>query len=269
MSIFVNAIVGAVCALVAFVIVFWATRNADRDSSARSWGTVILFVVLFTVAKATVIADITGRLEQKDFESKLAQIPAFVAIRKHAPATYGELLAEFQRGRKEGLRDDQLVAAMKPKVMAVAMKSLPVTSNEAASAYMGVMVQEMRELRAQGNGLCYGFMFPQPGAPVNMVKYVKKETVEADLQALAKVIESAALAPQARPTEQEMTGSIQRVFMQLAAKYGADVALYENLGAPGLDKEKVCDMTIDLYDEVLKLPSPENGRVVRFMLAQA
>jgi hypothetical protein len=42
----------------------------------------------------------------------------------------------------------------------------------------------------------------------------------------------------------------------------------ENPTAPGVDKEKVCSVTRDLYQKIVALPPDQAGQVLRWMFAQ-
>ena len=138
-----------------------------------------------------------------------------------------------------------------------------------SSRTLGVMVDEMRELNGQDPNLCYRFLFSQQYGAINPQKYVSKQLMDADLAALAEVIRTSATDPQPAPTEPEVAADLEIVVSQLQEQYGDNISILQNPQDPSVDKRVACGMMADLYAHVLKLPSPRNGRLLRFMLAQA
>jgi hypothetical protein len=134
--------------------------------------------------------------------------------------------------------------------------------------YISVTMDELDEIYEGGGDLCHQFLFPQPGRFLDVRDHVSKELLAADLAALAKVIETSAKDPQEPPTEAEVMPQLQPVFLSLAGKYGDELSLMQNPTAPGVDKRRVCELTSDLYDEILAMSPSDGGRVLRFMLSQ-
>ncbi|MBC8025645.1 MAG: DNA gyrase, partial [Steroidobacteraceae bacterium] len=58
------------------------------------------------------------------------------------------------------------------------------------------------------------------------------------------------------------------VVQALAEDFGDDAQMLGNVAAPGVDRGKVCAITISLYDRILQLPEADAAMVLR-SLAEA
>ena len=54
----------------------------------------------------------------------------------------------------------------------------------------------------------------------------------------------------------------------LAERYGDDFQMLATPEDPGVDRARVCAMTLDLYTEILALPKDDSVRLLRSMFAQ-
>lgn len=60
---------------------------------------------------------------------------------------------------------------------------------------------------------------------------------------------------------------VQPLFIALQEKYGDGMSVIDNPTAPGVDKEKVCSVTRDLYQKIAALPTDQAGLALRWMFA--
>ena len=58
-------------------------------------------------------------------------------------------------------------------------------------------------------------------------------------------------------------------FKRLRDRYGSDIDVLKNAQAPGVDRSRVCAMTIALYAELVALPPPAAGQALRHVLGPA
>lgn len=195
-------------------------------------------------------------------------MPAFQAIKRYDPNTYQTILADLRRGLKNGSDESQLTAQLRGHLAPVIEKRLLHSSDEAAAAFVAVMVTETSELKAHGGDLCFRFLFPKGSPPIDGWKYFTKKTQEADSAVLVQVIKTSAERPTPLPPESEVMPNLQPAYDALAKHFGEDVQMLVEPYGAGVDKGKVCDMTIFLYSQLLELPRDVQGKAFRFMLSQ-
>jgi uncharacterized protein YqcC (DUF446 family) len=258
------AVAGALAAMVATLVV---PKRAERKAAYA-----IVFVLLFSVFTALtrefVVPALTLPHELERAERELLTMPLFQALKQHDLATYNAFMAELKEGLKQGTKEADLIARLKPRMEQMVQKRVPVASDQAVVKYMSVMTREMRELRRQDPLLCYKFMFPQQYGAINIKDHVPKELMDADLAALTDVIKTSAEQPQPAPKQVEVAPDLDVAIGQLQQKHQEDVAVLQNLQAPEVDKAKGCEVTADLYEIIIALPPDRNGRLLRYLLSQ-
>jgi hypothetical protein len=207
--------------------------------------------------------------QSRSVESELLAIPAYKALKEHDPATYDRIYAEIKKGVEGERSKAQVISAARKQVEEVVKERVPKASDESVVAYIDVTMRELDELYERGDETCHNFLFPPPGQALDVSQYVSKDLMKEDFEALARVIETSSTDPQDLPSEQEFTERLAPVFEAMQAEKGADMSVFANPQAPGVNKRKVCTVIRDLYDRILELPEEDASLVLRFMIANS
>src|SRR5512139_1731017 len=197
--IWISVAVGAICGVLAAGVAVLVVRN--RKENPRSYSLVFAgtMALLIALSNAFVTPMIKASYAASNIEDSLLDIPAFAAMKQHDPATYKQIVENMKLAVTNGQSLSDTHQAVQNDIVMLLQKRLPRASNEAAAMYTHVMVQEMSELQQKGGDLCYRFLFPQPGQPLDISKYLSDAAKKADLAALGEVIKTSALAPQPVP----------------------------------------------------------------------
>lgn len=244
-----------------------------RDRLHRKWIHLAVWVglalVLAGLSHLFITPPLEARYEAGMLDDALARNAAFSAIKKHDPQTYGLMMSELREGLLKGQTRAQLVELARHQIGAVVQKRLPRASDEAAIEYMRVMVQEMTELRQRGGDLCYRFLFGGPQQSLDMRQYVSVNTIEADTSALSQVVRSSTVSPQPVPLQADVAERMKPVLAALSGRYGPDLALLQQPQAPGVDRDKLCSISIDMYTVILQMPPADSGKLIRYLMGQS
>ena len=265
---YMHLIVGATAGALAAVIAHLVAGNAKENRNKYVGTFVVSFAILFALSNAFVYPPLNTWYQVRNAEAEFLGSPAYRALKKHDPATYDRLMADFRQAVKEDKGREATVAAVREHVVRAVQSRLPTASNESVAAYMKIMLVEMKELDEQGGDLCYRFLFPQVSGPIDPVQYFSKETQKADLDALAEVIRTSAENPQPVPPESVVMPQLQVIFIDLANDHGQDIAMLQTPVAPNVDRRKICQMTQNMYTKILRLPVEESGQMLRYLLGQ-
>ena len=138
-------------------------------------------------------------------------------------------------------------------------------SSAALLDYMVVMVEEMTVLEKVNGELCYRFAFPQTGAPINPSDYFSKDLLDRDLAALGQIIQT--FDERRRiPTEEEVGPQLDTVFDGLISEFGDKVALLDSMPSNDADKGDFCKIAIVMYNDIIKMGSPQGSDALRWMV---
>jgi hypothetical protein len=264
-SVVIVAICGAIAAVLAMVSAGGFAGNRSRFGIVFG----VCLVLLYGSARLFVQPHAEARYNMWEVDKTLAKNPAFAALKQYDTPTYRDILNDLNVLLRQGKSQQEVFASVRGIIEPLVIKRIPEASDAAAARYMTVLLQEMKELYGQGGELCYSFLFPAKGAPMDIQKHISPATRSEDFAALAELLRSASVSPQAPPLASEAEPLLQPTVEAIAERYGRDLLMLQTPGAPGVDKSRLCEMTINLYGRILKLPPEQSGKVIRHMLRKA
>jgi hypothetical protein len=192
----------------------------------------------------------------------------FTAIKKHEPALYERLSRGYVEAYKSGDKEAFIRGAY-DEVAKAALKHIPTASDEAVSAFIGHAIVQLKELRTKPGDVCFRFLFPQVSGPADIALLLPKPMIDANSDKLAAIINTSVDSPRQPPTQEEALPSLQPILQELTRTYGADLNMISNPSAPTVDRRRVCDISIDLYERIGALPVHERANVLKFILKGA
>ena len=249
----------------------WGLHPSLSETGRRSycfWMIVVVgVIVIFNLSDKYFGPKLTEWDNARTIESLMLKEPVYQAIKQYDPEMYENISSEFRKGLKQGSDQQQIHGSVRDRITVFAQKRLPHASDEAVVSHIKIMLNEMDELNKHGGDLCFRFLFPQ-ARRIDAGKYLSKQIQEADHAALAQIIKTSTESPQPIPEEAEVKSKMKPILLELSKIYGNDLWMLQNPTASNVNKDKVCEMTADLYKEILKLPPNESGKILRFMLSQ-
>ncbi len=194
-------------------------------------------------------------------------IPFYQVIKEHDPALFHKIKDDIDIA----VKNEEDVMVLKARVRSyldqVLISRIPLTSNEAMVAYVRVTLKEMQALNERGYGLCYRFIYPK-NQPLDISKYVSQETLQEDMTALTEVVRSSYENPGAIPNVEKVSENLSTIYVNLTQVNQDAITILSNPQSPRINKDRVCEMTIALYEKILELPADESGDILRFMAIQ-
>jgi hypothetical protein len=257
-SIILAAVAGGIAGIVARLI---ANPKENRNTYLVAFFAV--FGGLYLLSRSVILP----KVELRQAEAKLLEIPAFKALRLHDSDAYGKLMDEVKVALKGGKKEGEIFGIFRKHMVAIVEDRLPKASNDAVVEYIAATMAEMDELYRRGDDTCHRFMFPAAGEMLDARQYFSKEVQDRDLAALARVIETSARDPQRVPEDFEVLPRLQPIIEELTNEYGSSIALMQNPGgARNERKRKVCEMASSMYAKILDLPTEDGGKILRFLV---
>ncbi len=198
-------------------------------------------------------------------EIMMEEIPFYNIIKKHDPKLYTRIEADIKSALANEHEVGQLTLKVRGYLDQIVSQRVPMANNEAVIAYTKITLDEMRALQKQGYGLCHRFLYPT-SQPLNLGEYLHKDLISADIEALTKVIQSSYENPLPTPQSSEVKLYLSHVYTQLLQEHGQSLDVLSTPLDSRIDKDKVCEMTIALFDEILKLPAKQSGETLRYIV---
>ncbi len=257
----------AASAVAAAIIASLIFGRKPEKKTAYTVVIVILFLGFNALSKEYILPKLNAKKVMADIQTAFNEVPAFVSIKKYEPEIYQTIIASVAVATRDGASQQQMIDMMRQQISTLVESRMPHASDSALLGYVDVMVAEMEVLNKQGAGLCYKFLFPAIAGGINPRTSFSAEMQKRDLAALDEIIKTSN-TKQAIPEQSTVLPFLQPVIASLNEKYGDDVSILDNPAAPNVDKDKVCQISIDLYRGVLALPPEQSAPVLRWMFGQ-
>ncbi|MBC8027193.1 MAG: hypothetical protein H7Y89_14470 [Steroidobacteraceae bacterium] len=265
LTVLTSSLMAALGALVGGLIGGLLARG--REGGARQ-----IVVILCLVIGAAVGAQVLGPrasawYELHNAEAKLLDVPVYRVLKKHEPTVYAKILAEYKRTVADPKQMDAFTSLVMNEVSDVTSRRMGTASQDSLIALIREMLGNLRVLQKDGDS-CFRYLFPQVAGPIDFKKHFDEAAESRSLTLLAEVIRSSAEEPAKAEPPNVAQEKLVPVVQALAEEFGDDAQMLGNVAAPGVDRGKVCAITISLYDRILKLPEADAAMVLR-SLAEA
>lgn len=210
--------------------------------------------------------DDSQQLTVIEVERALQEIPLFNWINENEPEASAQIVEEMRR--LDQSNSLQAIAKVRDVTIGLLGKYSPYTSDASVIRFIEVTLETAKQLSAHSPELCYQFFFPGQSV-FDLTEYVDSKTLKEILEVEYDFLSSATLNPQEPPDSIKADELLDQLFAELGNQYSEDdfMAVVEPY-APGVDKQKACDITVAMYNEILAMPNEqESGLLLRSMLS--
>jgi hypothetical protein len=258
----VGGAIGAVAAGLA-----WAIAHRVGPAGTKRYRAVLLagFVCLFTLGSAALMPHARAWRQERQVEALLRDERVFAAALEDEP-TLREPLREAVLGGFRGGGSGEAVAAGLRVLSPRLWRSVPGASDATAVGLGRALVAILAELQARDPQQCYRFLFPAVAGPPAGRGSPREEGLLRALGAVALSARDGSAEPLDRRAAAKQ---VDASFNRLRERYGSDIDVLKNAQAPGVDRSRVCAMTIALYAELVALPPRAAGQALRHVLGPA
>jgi hypothetical protein len=256
---------GAIGGVVAVLISSLVMRMLGRKNQTVHY---VVFAVVMALTMAISRDYVQPAVAASQTEGVLLKLPVYQALQEHEPEVYARIVQVVKDGVARGAAKEYMWAQTRPMISGVIERRSKSASDDALLLLASVVVEEVRALHAVGDTSCHAMLLPTPGGPqIDLLKVVGKDVAERELAAQTAIIRSSASSPKPVPAAADVAQLLERVGAVLGKSYSeAELASLQSPGAPGVDKRKICEMTLTIYTELLTWPPAEGGKLMRFMM---
>jgi hypothetical protein len=200
-----------------------------------------------------------------DLEKTLLAMPMYQSIKKHDPEAFEQIMSGMGKGFKGDVSKEEMLVLMREQTTKLYSHYLPISEEDALLNAIRQSVDASAVLEKANPEACYALLYG--GTYVDYTSLLSKDMQRAILDSTARVIETGVSNPQTIPGEKQVAKQREIVNGALTRRYGDDFALLSDPSSPGVDKAKICSMSVELFRQVLKLPKKESVQLLRFLAA--
>jgi hypothetical protein len=255
-----GGVAGAIGAMAASV---FKKKQAKAITSAVI--TVVLFMALFGWAKETIIADHAEQATLAKFESLIVGNPAYKSIQEFAPETMTEVRNYIKLAVSEKHDYSTVEATTRQIIASVIGTRLPKASDAAILNAIQLTVDQMRLLRERNDGSCFRFLFPHVDGGIRALDVFSQELMDRDYASTSLIL-STYDDTRELPEERDAREVLSPIYEALFQKYAQEaVAEMADVTADGIDKSRICSISLDLYEMILALEDKDAVTALRWM----
>jgi hypothetical protein len=198
-------------------------------------------------------------------ESTLLEQPVYRVLRKHEPAVFEKLVAEYKTLQREETSRENFINFANSEINLAATQSLAHASESAVLALMKDMLATARKLQKAPGDTCFKYWFPLVDGPPDIASYIEPAAQAHTLDLMGEVIRSAAEEPIPLPEPDSVKDNLAKVINETYEQYGSDAQMIAHADDPKVDRAKVCTITLAVYDRIMGLPPADSSALLRSM----
>jgi hypothetical protein len=190
----------------------------------------------------------------------LAQQP-YRVLRDHEPEAWRRVLAAYQRFEADPAARGEFVNIANEEFSAAATRRLASASHDAKLALMRDFVANLKLLHGRPGDACFRYLYPEVSGGADVSREIDAAAQARTLTLAAEVIRTSAEDPVKPAPAQEAAQKLVPIIDAVYAQFGTDTQMLAHANEPGIDRVKVCDIAISLYERMLALP-PDDAAMV-------
>jgi hypothetical protein len=198
-------------------------------------------------------------------ESALLAQPVYRVLKKHEPALFDELVAEYRVYQRDEERPEQFINFANGQISETATHALAHASQDAVLALVKDMLVTGKVLQARPGDTCFRFWFPKISGPPDIAQSIDAQAQSHTLDLMGEVIRTAAENPVPQPDAAAIKDSMAAVVNGTYEQFGTDAQMLAHAEDPRVDRARVCAIAVGFYERVLQLPPDKATALIRVM----
>jgi len=203
--------------------------------------------------------------ELDNIEKIFLDIPIYKAISENKPEAYQVITKAVRDGMEKGQTIAEMRKTTFPVILKILYESLPYTSDQALLNFTETMIGQLSYLRNIDPNKCYQYAFAQKDSID--VSIFPKEILDKEVEATALVIKNYD-ENRLMPTQAIIENDMLAMFLRVQKIHGDDTWLISEEKHLQSNWPVMCDVTIDLYKEIMTENSGKAATLLRYMFAQ-
>jgi hypothetical protein len=226
---------------------------------------IALFLLIFAVISSQVTPKVGKYFFMKEIEKAMMKNPMFIGIKDYDAKLYQGILDEASDSFDKGTVKKEMIANISTITGNLLLSKLPIADDDLIIEYTKLTIKKVKYLQSHTAGSCFNVLFPKPGTGFDN-KLLTQDFVKTEVDIFNKLLKR----PKRKNKILDELGLFELigpVYIKLEKIYPKEILNLENPYSPDVNKEKFCDLVIDLYTDIIKLPENDAGSVLRTMLA--
>lgn len=206
--------------------------------------------------------------DRAEIETALQKIPLFQTFKEQDPFAYVQFKEGFIALIRQGKSQQEIIDLMQVESMKLISQRVSYAPDSNVINMANDALEEMVYLEKNKNDQCFKYLFPYISGGINTTKVLPPELLQQDLNTKNELFIASYHTPIIADEQANRLANedLAPIYDQMVKVYGDDVQMLANPESPNIDRQKVCQMAIKFYGEILLLPQDKAARILRMML---
>lgn len=205
--------------------------------------------------------------EKNKLDETLQSIPVFQTAHQYEPERYSQIKDRAAVLKNERKPIEQLMSyALKESAERLSSR-ISYISDENMIKLTDIILDDLNYLKNQGEASCFHYLLLNKNTKTHFERILPETRLQKTLDAYNTILVSSYQINTPFENDSEETiYDLSMVFDKLSTVYGSDLAQLERIENEDINREQVCQMTIDLYTEIRQLPDERAAPLLRAFL---
>ncbi|HUQ08750.1 MAG TPA: hypothetical protein VM146_00445 [Steroidobacteraceae bacterium] len=188
-------------------------------------------------------------------------MPVYQVVKRHEPEVYARLLEQYRASQQGRITPADFANLASTAISEAATRRIGRAAPDAQLALMRDMVANLKTLRARNDDTCFRYLYPEIAGGADVAGALSPKAQARTLELAGEVIRTSAETPSTPTSREAAAKKLGPIVDAVYAQFGADTQLMGHVREPGIDRRKVCDIAIALYQRMLALPPAEASQL--------
>lgn len=191
------------------------------------------------------------------------KVPLFALIAEKQPESYKRIIDSAWVKVEQGMPDSQVITAARAEVTQMAVKLIPIATNETLVDYAGLLYEQVSHLRKVDANACVELMFPS-GSGINLASFLPKELQKRELDLMYRVVNEADDSRAIKVNDKQVEAVVGILLHDFSegemAAIGSKEAREKNLNV-------ACAAAVKYLDALNRQPASTKARTMRILFS--
>jgi hypothetical protein len=194
----------------------------------------------------------------------LAEEP-YRILKRHDRADYASILDAWRRFQAGEMGEETFSRESNATFSRVATRRLATASQDSVQALMRETIRTLKKLQAKSPEACFRYLYPEVAGSPDVTGILDAGEQRRMLELMGEVVRTSAEHPVKRPAQAEIEGPLAGIINATFEQYGTDAQMVGHPEDPRVDRGRVCEITVSLYERILALPPDVSTKLLRYM----
>ncbi len=267
-TLFIDIAVGGTIYVIAM---FFANRFAKGKRTSRAKFYIVFIGVIFALI-AFKNAYVQPKFKEwrsiKIIDNELTRIEPYATLKITFPEDYNKIRDVLMNSLRAKETNQEAYLKGRPVLMSIIMSKMKIASDIALTGFATLFIKVATYYYDKGQpDFAFDIIYNQKNLPRDWYRALPTEFIEAEAANNRQVLLSAAENKIPIMDKRKIDKLIENIALELYAEHGDDVKLIQAPLVHPDKKAKIAKITIDFYNEILKLSDADRGMVLRQLLA--